>query len=371
MSASKPDWPQDFQALAQQYWNAWGDFARSHDGAAPEGSAAAPSRSWQQAIDWWTRLAHGGRDEANDALEHFNRQMRHGFGLMQDLAGRFAGQPASARDVASAWREAIGGNGAQPFPELFKDMHGHGLKGLEQWLDVASPYLDALRAQAMQGLQQPAFGLAREHQERWQRLLAARIDYQERANRYQALLAKAGENAFAIFEDKLAERSEPGRQIDSVRALFDLWIDAAEEAYAEVALSDEFRTVYRDLVDGQMRLRAAMQDEVERISRVLGLPTRSEVQASHGKVHALERELRRLRTRIECLENAAARSPEPDAASPRPVRRPVKAATAAAGKKTGAGKPARSGKADRPADKGQAPQAVKPRPARTASRRRN
>src|SRR3546814_16203183 len=77
-------------------------------------------------------------------------------------------------------------------------------------------------------------------------------------------MQKATRDAFAIFEDKLAEREEPGRQIQSARALFDLWVDAAEDAYAKIALSHEFREVYGKLVDAQMRLRGGVQREVER-----------------------------------------------------------------------------------------------------------
>lgn len=299
MSASNPaDWAEQFQSLARQYWQSWGDFARQSGGSA----AASPGQGFQQAIDWWSRLAHGGREEANLALEQFNRQMRHGYGLMQELAGTFAGQSASAKDIASAWRQAIGANGVQPFPELFKSFHGRGLDDIERWLADASPLLASARDQISQSLRLPTFGFSREHQERWQRLARAQIDYQEQTSRYQALLARAGENAFVRFEALLAERDEPGRQLTSARALFDLWIDAAEDAYAEIALSDEFRSVYGELVNSQMRLRAAVQTEVEHAARAFGMPTRTEVQASHAKVHALERELRRLRARLDALE---------------------------------------------------------------------
>ncbi len=299
MSASNPaDWAEQFQSLARQYWQSWGDFVRQSGGSA----ATSPGQGFQQAIDGWSRLAHGGREEANRALEQFSRQMRHGYGLMQELAGTFAGQSASAKDIASAWRQAIGANGVQPFPELFKSFHGQGLHDIERWLADASPLLASARDQISQSLRLPTFGFSREHQERWQRLARAQIDYQEQTSRYQALLARAGENAFVRFEALLAERDEPGRQLTSARGLFDLWIDAAEDAYAEIALSDEFRSVYGELVNSQMRLRAAVQTEVEHAARAFGMPTRTEVQASHAKVHALERELRRLRVRLDALE---------------------------------------------------------------------
>ena len=77
--------------------------------------------------------------------------------------------------------------------------------------------------------------------------------------------------------------------------MFDLWIDAAEEAYAEIALSPEFRKVYGGLVDAQMRVRSGMQKEVEQMSEKLGMPTRSEVDSAHRKIAELERQLRRMR----------------------------------------------------------------------------
>src|SRR5690606_25064763 len=80
----------------------------------------------------------------------------------------------------------------------------------------------------------------------------ALVEYEEANSAYNALLSKATQQAFVLFEDRLTERAEPGRQVESARALFDLWIDAAEEAYAEVALSPEFRRAYGRLVDAQM-----------------------------------------------------------------------------------------------------------------------
>src|SRR3546814_13196363 len=79
------------------------------------------------------------------------------------------------------------------------------------------------------------------------------------------------EQAFVVFEGKLAEHEAPGRQLGSVRAVYDLWIDAAEQAYAEIALSPQFGVAYGEMVNAQMRLRLANQNELEReIGRASG-----------------------------------------------------------------------------------------------------
>ncbi|HEX5123628.1 MAG TPA: poly(R)-hydroxyalkanoic acid synthase subunit PhaE, partial [Rhodanobacteraceae bacterium] len=143
------------------------------------------------------------------------------------------------------------------------------------------------------------------------------------------------------FESKLAAREEPGRQIDSLRALYDLWVDAAEESYAEVALSPEFREVYGALVNAQMRVRSQMQQEVERIATDFGMPTRSELDSIGQRLHDLRREMRnggradgsgdlarevdRLRREVAALKAAVNAKPNAREAAPtKPAAAPTK-----------------------------------------------
>ncbi len=285
----------DFEALARRYWGAWGDAMRTAmPGAAPSPGAAG-AQAWHDAVDWWTRAAHGNRSEVNDVLGRFNGQAQQWFGQMQQVAAQFAGQDAGAAEITRAWKKALGAVGENPFPEMFRGMRGHGLGGLDQWIEDAKPYLGAFRDESASWLQLPQFGFAREHQERAQRLAEAQIDYQQQTGAYHALMLKASQSAYEIFETKLAERDEPGRQIDSPRALFDLWIDAAEEAYAEIALSPEFREVYGKLVNAQMRLRGGIQREAEQMCAMFGMPTRTELDGAHRKIVELERAMRRMR----------------------------------------------------------------------------
>lgn len=310
----------DFESLARRYWAAWGDALRSAvpgTGAIPGmgGTHVPPlgTEAWQESLDWWTRLAHGGRAEANDAVAHFNRQARHWYARMQEVAARFAGQEATAVDVARAWKEALGASGENPFPEMLRSLRGRGLQGLEQWVEDASPWLDAMREEGLSWLRMPTFGAGREHQERLQQLGEHMVEYQQASSAYAALMAKAQQEAFVIFEDRLIDHEEPGRQIQSARGLFDLWIDAAEEAYAQIALSPEFREVYGRLVNAQMRVRAGLQRMVEDASAQLGMPTRSELDGAHRKLAQLEREVRRLRDAVAAGVVPAAGSRRPPA----------------------------------------------------------
>lgn len=313
---------QDFDRLARQYWGAWGEMMRN---GAPQAQPQSALPGWNEALNWWSQLAKGGGNaQVEDTLDRFNSQARGWFGEIQKLAAQFAGSNASAGDIAGAWKQALGGGGANPFADVFGSMRGPGQQDFSRWAEQVGPFLEQLQRGGQSLLGLPAFGFAREHQERVQQLAQSYVDYQKQSQAYNSLMAEAGQDAFSLFEDKLAERSEPGRQITSARALFDLWIDAAEEAYAQIALSPRFRDAYAALVNSQMRLRAGVQKEVEQASGNLGIPTRTEIDAAHRKIVQLERELRRLRDELNNTRPAP-RAVEPEAKSERAAEPAAKA----------------------------------------------
>jgi class III poly(R)-hydroxyalkanoic acid synthase PhaE subunit len=316
----------DFEQLARQYWSAWGDAMRKN--AAP---AQPAMPNWNDAVGWWSQLAQGAAaanpgSGAGDAINRFNSQAQQWLGQMQQLAAQFAGTQAQPADIAAAWQRMLGANGANAFADMFKGMSGPGQQGVEQWMEQMAPMLQSMQREGRSWLGLPAFGFAREHQERWQALAQAQLDYQEKSNAYNALMGEATQLAFRRFEDKLAERSEPGRQLTSARALFDLWIDAAEDAYAEIALSPRFRQVYGEFLNAQMKVRAGLQREVEQYCSQLGVPTRTEIDAAHRKIVQLERELRRLRDAMQERAPAPASAGAADqAAGPRASKKSAKA----------------------------------------------
>ncbi|HZH44382.1 MAG TPA: class III poly(R)-hydroxyalkanoic acid synthase subunit PhaE [Lysobacter sp.] len=330
----------DFEALARQYWDFWTDAMRQGAAAAGAQGAESAARTPQAA---WERMGE-------EAMQTLGAQARGWYGQMQQLAAQFAGRAPDAREVAETWRRMLSGaGGGNVFAELLRGMQGPGQQGFDAWYEQVRPFLqglpmDAWQREARSWLGLPAFGFAREHQERWQKLAQAHLDYVEQSGAYQALLAEATQDAFGRFERKLAERGEGAQPVTSARALFDLWIDAAEEAYAEVALSPRFRDAYGRFVNAQMRLRAGVQREVEQLCSQFGMPTRTEMDAAHRKITQLERELRRLRDTLP--DQAAPAAAERTQAKPRRAStasdtpRPKRAAPAApakGGKKKRAG----------------------------------
>lgn len=298
MSNSAQDWMNQWQALAQRYWDGW----RSQGVTPPAGfgqfDANAP---WQAGLEQWSKL-FGQGNQQSDLVERVTANAKSYVSLMQSMLSGSVGQGAGANAGAAAWTDVLR-NGFNipgmdpalwnnPLGASFRDMAGQGAKGFEQLMAEFGRGGGPFKQEILSNLGMPAFGLAREHQERWQALGTALISYQEQTNRYNTLILKASQQGFERFQSKLAEREEPGRQLDSVRAVYDLWIDAAEEAYGDIALSEEFRKAYGAMVNAQMQVRSLIQTEVEQQTRQLGMPTRTELKGVQKSVQELRRNVK-------------------------------------------------------------------------------
>jgi class III poly(R)-hydroxyalkanoic acid synthase PhaE subunit len=291
---STADLSKDWQAMQQQYWNAWTDATRQASSQQP--AAGTP---WHEGLEQWSRMFDSGKQ--SETADRLMSSAKNYVALMQSMLAAASGKKIDDSPL-QAWTEALrsGFNLPNmdaalvnnPMAAMLKGISGQGAQGFEQLSQSFAPFLAQAKQEGMSWLQAPAFGYAREHQEHYQKMLAAFAEYQEALKHYNALILKSSQRSFTILEDKLAERSEPGRQIDSLRALYDLWVDSAEEAYAEIALSDEFRKVYGDVVNAQTRVRSQIQQEVERVGTDLGMPTRTELNSVHKRLHDLRREFR-------------------------------------------------------------------------------
>ncbi len=345
----------NFDDKARQYWAAWGDAMRhGQAGAAaqqpPPASGSDAPQDWRKAVDWWSQLLPTqAAPQAQEAIDRFRTQAGDWFGTMQQVAAQFAGRDTSANEVAEAWRQAVQGQGEQLMQWTLGSLRGGSPGGFDPWLQDAVQALQKWREENAPWLDMPAFGLNRNHQSRLQKLARAQQEFQAQSEAYGEQLKAAIEQAFARFASKLSEHESSGSQLTSARALFDLWIEAAEESYADVALSEQFRKVYGGFANAHMRLRAALQEEVEQLSERFGMPTRSEMDAAHRRIAELERLVRRM------LRNAASPASKP-AAAPQP-----ETVTSAAGKRASS---ARASAAARPAG---AARAVKPGASRKAS----
>ncbi len=281
------EWMGDWNAMGDQFWTAWKQGASQIGGSTPAANPAV--EQWQRMLD----QARGSQGGHGEMFERGMEGMRQYVDFMQNALQQVGAQAGTSFDPTQLMRGAFRSFDVRQNPVLsaLRASAGQGTLNVDQLLDGVKQFTEPFRQQMASGMSMPAFGQHREDVERNQALMNALAGLQEPMALYQNEMMQASRRGLELFELKLAERAEPGRELSSMRAVYDLWIDAAEEGYAEVALSPGFRKAYGEMANAQMRVRQLIQQQVERSTGALGMPGRTEMDSVLRQLHDLRRRL--------------------------------------------------------------------------------
>jgi hypothetical protein len=251
-------------------------------------------------FDWWPKLAATAGSGVPSAFQQSGAAWELYFSLGRAVLQEFGAGDANAGDPASRARSL-----AAVMDAWFKQMGSHlgelpnflSPPDPQQWwqglMHGPDPMAAGVRPQAGP-TEFAALGLTRERQEAWQKFTRLLAHYQE----LQAKLARQWINIGAEATKQFAARvtvaggGAPGRSFDSIKGLYDLWIDCAEEVYGGVAHSPEYCQLIADLANSSNAVRAEQQRELESWARQFDLPTRAEVNSLHQQVKQLRAQLR-------------------------------------------------------------------------------
>jgi class III poly(R)-hydroxyalkanoic acid synthase PhaE subunit len=161
---------------------------------------------------------------------------------------------------------------------------------------------ETLRRAMESAVSTPTLGYTREWQEDSQRWLELGLEHLGALQEYESVYARIGARAMEMLGDRLTAMTKEGKTFTSLREAYDLWVDCGEEAYAEIATTEEFARVQAHLTNTLMAQKRHEQQVMNEVQSALNLPTRKEIDTTHCRVHHLRRELRVARHRIEALE---------------------------------------------------------------------
>ena len=288
MADQLSDFLEQSRTLAQQSWETW---MRQLQGAPMTPSAPAAPMWPGSAGPVWPQAAAPG----NMGYDMFERGMSGIKSYMDGLQQAAMGQgSAMGGDWTTQLQQMLGGGGQAPFLQAFQGIDSKAAQGFvtqwQSWVSqLAKTGAGPFNAMSLSP-QMPAFGLNREQQAQQQALVTAMMESVEQQRRYHALILRANADGLERLQGRLAKMTDTDQAIDSWKALYDLWVDTAEQAYNEIALSEEFGEIYGAMVNAQMRERQLQQQQLEQFCRMLGLPTRSEVDSLGQRVQELRRQ---------------------------------------------------------------------------------
>jgi class III poly(R)-hydroxyalkanoic acid synthase PhaE subunit len=257
-------------------------------GAGPGASADALARQFMQQCEQYLGVSRSLWDLVTRAAavadpEQRSRVFTEGVGtLQQQFAQLWAagslGTPAAA-GVAGWPGAALFGAGA-PGMAGFPGFGGMpGMSGFPGMGGVAG----------MSGaFNLPALGPAREQQESLQRLAqlgmrCAQAQMQV-STQWNDIIGKA----LRELAERLAPRLKSGATPDSMKEVYDLWVDSAESVYAQAARAGAFVQAQAELTNATSLLRSAQRELIEEWARQFDLPTRSELNSIHQQLRDLK-----------------------------------------------------------------------------------
>ena len=223
---SYDDWARHWLEGQQRAWQAW----------LGGGSGASPAGDPAEALAGWL-----GDDDAVPGGELGGRMLAQGRQFLQ-----------LAEALGESLTEATRGDGATDWQEVFDATVERVRATLDPGGGSGHP------AGALEGLL-----------DEWRRV-AARMElpvgaddggpmaaYLAALHAYTARLADVQRVALDRLHAELNDQHRAGGTITSLRALYDLWVDASEAAYAEAAVREPFIAAQANLAHALCRLRAA------------------------------------------------------------------------------------------------------------------
>ena len=130
----------------------------------------------------------------------------------------------------------------------------------------------------------PAFGYSREYQEIGRRMLEFTEQFQRRCADFAQQGVDVGQSAWAAIQKRSS--GDPAL-LGSPAALYDAWIDCAEEAFSRAAHTERFARLLADLCNLLSAFKVERGKLLEALARHLDWPSRAEVDSLHRQVRVL------------------------------------------------------------------------------------
>jgi class III poly(R)-hydroxyalkanoic acid synthase PhaE subunit len=379
-SKSMQSWTDAWTDVQRKSWESWSSMMQQALSPSPSAITADPWRLWLDGMQQWRNALTPKADgTVQDVYGKLFEQGMNYMRLTQEVFKAFQGMQ-SATKLGQDWMKVLsdildrartacanaspGGNDmvqgclalwGLPMDNWRRVMSsmsafpGDMLQGIKEQ-DVQHVG-DALRANLEKFLSIPPLGYTREWQEQGQEAAQIWLRYQQAMSRYLTLIGKVGTRTMDLLQARVTAMAADEQQVESLREVYNMLVDCAEDAYAEVASDAEYAEVSAHLLNASMALKRHGQLMVEEMVSAMNMPSRHELDTAHSRTHHLKRELkalqqqlkdagpktrqdglqalqdevRSLRTELDALKTQGA---APEAAAP------VRAKTSGAGKKT-------------------------------------
>ncbi len=342
-SAQNNDWLKS----QQQYWDGWFEQQRKIFGGQWEG-ATGGNEPWAELLKEWQNALSGGQPSANtDQFQQYFAKAGETYMNMLQQFYQATGQSKPVEQMTQEWTETL-----QKFFAGAFQANTQPFDVSKAWSFAQNPAAGKDFLSSMDPLgtftSMPGIGYSREKQEQLNHLYQQWVEYDRKSRAYNAGMAKVGMEAVQKFQAYLANPPENQEPLKSLKEIYVKWVDVCEDIYARYAMSEEYTSLYGEVVNALMKFKKQQNKLTDDMMDELNLPTRVEVDSLHERLHAVRRDNIQLKKDVAELK-AALKLPTAVKAAVKPQ---AAAKPAVKAKPQIVAKPKKTAKKAKPAKKG-------------------
>jgi class III poly(R)-hydroxyalkanoic acid synthase PhaE subunit len=135
-------------------------------------------------------------------------------------------------------------------------------------------------------------GYTQKWQDQVQEALRLWVNYQKVQQEYTSTFSAVGSQAVDLLREKLFALSENGKSIESLRAIYNLWVECSEEAYGKIVNTEEYAEIYGRLINSLMAWKQHERCMVDEMLGALNMPTRQDLESMSARMQAMRREIK-------------------------------------------------------------------------------
>lgn len=320
----------DWLDAQQKYWQAWSELYQK-SAAESSGASTPGTQSIGDALElWWKAVTPAAASRTQPFMEKLLGQGKSYF----QATDQFSTLLSALTDVSKSgedWQHALNArfnelksrleHASSEAQESLHRMFGFWELPLDTWRRTASSMsvmpgdlLSPLKPEAMgpvagdlrktvdKFLSVPGVGYTRESQEQAQEGVRLWSEYQSALQEYNSAFTHVAVEALERLRNKLVAMGEKDEAITSLRELYDLWVEAAEEAYAEYVFTEEYSDAYARLVNALMAVKHHGQRVIDEALGALNMPTRGELDSVQRRNQELRREVKAIKHQLDDVD---------------------------------------------------------------------
>lgn len=320
-----PYWNTDWLESQRQYLDAWQAFSQFMPKSPVTGKK--DSNPLTEAMEYWWKSVSSSMPEGS--TEFVTKMLEQGkvYYILSEQFSKLLKNINKLSKTSEDWQAVLNdqfeemkkifirGSAKEGVPGILGAWHMLPIDTLQRSFSSATllpgDFLEDLKPESLERatdkfLSIPGVGYTRESQEQAQEGIKLWNNYQKVNMEYNHAMTAVSLKALDTMRMKIIDMAEHGKEINSLREIYDLLVDCGEEAYAEFTHTEVFSDLCGRLTNALMAVKQHGRNIVDEIQSALNMPTRRGMSTLQKRQQDMRRENKETSRKIEHMQDEIA-----------------------------------------------------------------